>query len=443
MTNSSQAQMFIPEWLLFHDERQQLQCLANHALIVEQGKILALGPVEKLKAQYQDLPVEHLPAHVLMPGFVNAHGHAAMSLFRGLADDLALMDWLQNHIWPAESRWVSEEFVYAGSQLAIAEMIKSGTTTFADMYFFSDQTAKAARESKINLVAYAPVLDFPTAWANDAKEYLAKAEALLQQSGDGVTFGLGPHAPYTVGDESFAGVIGLAEKYACPIQIHLYETAFEVASAIEQSGKKPLARLEQLGLLKHKPSLVHMTQVSADEDHLIWQNDCSVVHCPESNLKLASGICPTARLLAKGINVSLGTDGAASNNDLDLLAEARTAALLSKVFTQDASTLPAAQVLHMATLGGAKALGLEKQLGSLAVGKQADMIAIHLNELHLQPIYNPISQIVYAAKGSDVEHVWIRGEAVMRNKKLLTLNEQDILQNAKAWQQKISGAVNA
>lgn len=413
--------------------------LDHHALAVHQGKIIALLPSEQADARFAAEQVIHRPHHILIPGLINAHTHAAMSLLRGLADDLPLMHWLQEHIWPAEQKWVSPQFVQDGAELAIAEMLLSGTTCFNDMYFFPDAVAKAVLKHGIRASIGMIVINFPSAWAQNADEYLSRGMALRDehQNEDLLSFVFAPHAPYTVNDAALKQIKTFADELDVPIQMHLHETAQEVADAVKATGQRPLARMNQLGLLNDSFMAVHMTDLSADEIKLLAETGASVVHCPESNLKLASGFCPVAKLASAGVNLALGTDGAASNNDLDMLGEMRTAALLAKGVAGDAAALPAAEALEMATLGGARALGLADKTGSLAEGKWADIACIDLNTIATQPVYNPLSQLVYAASRDQVTDVWVAGQQQVRDGELVNMNISDIQHRAAQWQEKI------
>ncbi|MBL1274641.1 MAG: TRZ/ATZ family hydrolase, partial [Ectothiorhodospiraceae bacterium] len=346
------------------------QVLEHHAIAVHEGCILEILPSHEADEKYTADAVHQLSGHALIPGLVNAHTHAAMSLFRGLADDLPLMDWLQNHIWPAEGKWVNAEFVADGTRLAIAEMLRGGTTCFNDMYFFPDETARVADNAGIRAVVGLIVIDFPTVWATNADEYLSKGIEVHDSYRNNplITTAFAPHAPYTVSDEPLQRILTFADEMDVPIHMHLHETEHEVQEAESNTDLRPLARMEALGLISPRFMAVHMTQLVDEEIDQIATRGAHIVHCPESNMKLASGYCPVQKLLNAGVNVALGTDGAASNNDLDMFGEKRSAALLGKVVARDASALNATQVLHMATLGGAKALGLEAQIGSLEIG---------------------------------------------------------------------------
>lgn len=429
--------LVVPEWIITVDSGNQV--LRHHAIAVKDSRILDILPVADAENRYTPRQTVVLPQHAVLPGLVNAHTHAAMSLLKGLADDLPLMDWLQNHIWPAEARWADEEFVYAGVQLAVAEMLRSGTTCFNDMYFFPEAAVKAVDEAGIRACIGLITIDFPTRWGSGPEEYLQKGLALHDSVQDKplLTTAFAPHAPYTVSDEPLQKLLHLACELAIPVHMHVHETAFEVQQAQEQSGERPLTRLARLGLLDKHFLAVHMTQLNAEEIALLAEKGTHVIHCPESNLKLASGFCPVAKLAAAGVNVALGTDGNASNNDLDTLGEMRTAALLAKAVAQDASAIPASQALRMATLNGAKALGLDKDIGSLEPGKAADMIAVDFGTLEAQPLYDPVSHLVYCTSREQVTHVWVAGKPLLDNRHLTTLDESALLAKARAWQQKI------
>jgi len=416
--------------------------LEHHAIAIHEGHILELLPSAEAEEKY--LPdIEHrLDRHALIPGLVNAHTHAAMSLFRGLADDLHLMDWLQNHIWPAEAKWISPEFVADGSRLAIAEMLRGGTTCFNDMYFFPDETARVADNAGMRAVVGLILIDFPTVWAANADDYLHKGIEVHDHYRHHplIRTAFAPHAPYTVSDEPLQRVVTYAEELDLPIHMHVHETAHEVDEASAQSGLRPLARLTRLGVVSPRLMGVHMTQLSDGEIAHLASSSAHVVHCPESNLKLASGFCPVQKLLDAGVNVALGTDGAASNNDLDMFGEMRSAALLGKAVAGDASAVNAARVLRMATLGGARALGLDEDIGSLEPGKAADIAAIDLGQLETQPLYHPISQLVYAAGRQQVSDVWVAGQHLLKERELTTLNQNSIIEKARQWAVRIGAA---
>lgn len=419
--------------------------LEHHALAIQDGRIVALLPQDQAAACFTPETCLNLDGHVLIPGLINAHTHASMVLLRGLADDLPLMNWLQNHIWPAETRWVNPDFVRDGTRLAIAEMLRGGTTCFNDMYFFPEVTAAVARECGIRACVGLIALDFPTAYACNLDEYLSKGLALHQtlQTEPLLHVAFAPHSPYTVSAPALERIGRLAEDLGLPIHIHVHETAAEVAQFQTQHGCRPLERLNQLGLLSPRLLAVHMTQLEAAEIDRLAEVGAHVIHCPESNLKLASGFCPTAWLDAAGVNVAIGTDGAASNNDLDLFGELRTAALLGKGVAGDASVLPAARVLRMATLNGAQALGLAGETGSLQPGKAADIVAVDLSHPETEPMYNPLSQLVYATGRHQVSDVWVAGQRLLADRQLTTLDLAEALQQAREWGTKIRAGHSA
>ena len=412
----------------------------HYSLAIDGGKIIDLLPTELAQQKYQGTITENLQDHALLPGLINCHTHAAMTLMRGIADDLSLMDWLQQHIWPLEQKWMSEAFVKDGTDLAIAEMILGGTTCFNDMYFFPEITARQAIRHGIRAKVGLIVIDFPTVWAQDSDDYIAKGLALHEQLrlSDLCTTAFAPHAPYTVSDEPLQKIRTLADELELPVHIHVHETLHEVEQAKAQTGLRPLQRLENLGLLNPSLIAVHMTQLTDKEISRFAKSGAHIVHCPESNLKLASGFSPVAKCLAAGINVALGTDGAASNNDLDMFGEMRTAALLGKAVAGDASAIPAVTALRMATINGAKALGLEDCCGSLSIGKAADVIAIDLSYLETQPLYCPVSQIVYAASRQQVTDVWVAGKRLLKQRQLTTLNKDDIKEKIAKWQRRLA-----
>jgi len=424
------------DWVIPVDQPGALE---RHSLAVADGRIVAIARRAEAEQQLTADEVIELPGHALIPGLINTHTHSAMSLFRGLADDLPLMRWLHDHIWPAEGRWVHEEFVADGSRLAIAEMIRSGTTCFNDMYFFPDVTGRVASQIGMRATVGLILIDFPSAWAGDADEYFDKAIAVHDQFRNDplVRSAFAPHAPYSVSDAPLRRVLRLANELELPVHMHVHETLAEVRGGVEQFGHRPIERLQQLGLVNPALIAVHMTQLEEAEIALFADSGAHVVHCPESNLKLASGHCPVARLLEAGINVAIGTDGAASNNDLDMLGEMQSAALLAKGISGDACALPAEQALRMATLNGARALGIDDQTGSLAVGKSADIVAVDLSQPETQPVFHPVSQLVYAAGREQVRHVWIAGRQVLNNRALTTIDLARSMQRASAWRGKI------
>ncbi|QPK64864.1 TRZ/ATZ family hydrolase [Methylomonas sp. LL1] len=411
----------------------------NYSLVVDDGKIVDLLDSAEALQKYQPRQLERLDQHVLIPGLINCHTHAAMSLLSGIADDLPLMDWLQNHIWPAEQKWVSEAFVRDGTDLAIAEMLRGGTTCFNDMYFFPDIAAQQAIAHGIRANIGLIVFDFPTVWAENADVYLAKGLALHEQlRHEGlITTSFAPHAPYTVSDEPLRKMLTFADEMDLSIHMHVHETAHEVREQMQKTGQTPLQRLNDLGLLTPSFMAVHMTQLSAEEIQFYAGTGGHIVHCPESNLKLASGFCPVAACLEAGINVALGTDGAASNNDQDMLAEMRVAALLAKGVSGRADAVPAMEALKMATINGAKALGLEAEIGSLTIGKAADLVAIDLSEVETQPVFNPLAQVVYAASRHQVSDVWVAGKRLLNKRQLTTLDLNELRERAAVWQRRL------
>lgn len=413
--------------------------LENHTLIIQNGAVRDLLPTAKARENYSSDSVHELTNHALIPGLVNCHTHAAMSLFRGLADDLPLMQWLNEHIWPAESRWVNETFVRDGTRLAVAEMIAGGTTCFNDMYFFPDHTADVAIEAGIRASIGLILIDFPTAWAKDAQEYIDKGEAVHDKYRHAplVRTAFAPHAPYTVSDDPLRRISIIAEELDVPIHMHVHESDDEIRQSLETCGKRPLERLLDLGLLSQRLMAVHMTHLSDSDIELSARYGVNVVHCPQSNLKLASGFCPVDKLRKAGINVTLGTDGAASNNDLDMLGEMNTAAILAKGVAGDPTALPASDTLRMATLDGARALGMDDQIGSLLAGKQADVVAVDMERIHTQPLYDPVSQLVYAATHEQVSHVWVAGRLLLEKGEHITLNPEAILENSLEWSEQI------
>ena len=414
--------------------------LHDHAVAVREGRIVALEPAAGALERFEAREVVHLERHVLIPGLVNLHCHAAMTLLRGIADDLPLMAWLREHIWPAESRHVSDEFVHDGSLLAMAEMLRGGVTCVNDMYFFPEATARAALRAGMRAALGVIVLEFPSAYAPDAPGYLQKGLATRDSYRDEalLTFCLAPHAPYTVADETLRHVAVLAEELDVPIHMHVHETDAEVAESLAQHGVRPLERLRRLGLVGPRLIAVHAIHLDEVELDVMAREGVNVAHCPSSNLKLASGIAPVARMLERGIRVGVGTDGAASNNRLDMMTEMRTTALLAKVASGEASTLNAFEALEMATLDGARALGLDGETGSIVPGKWADLAAVELSSLETLPCFDPVSHLVYAAGREHVSHVWVAGRARLAQRRLVGLDEEDLRDKAIWWQKRLS-----
>lgn len=411
------------------------QLLDDHSLVIQDGKIKDILPTAEALATYVADELLTCNNHLLIPGLVNSHTHAAMSLMRGIADDLPLQTWLSDHIWPTERDHISAEFVAAGSRLAIAEMIRGGTTCFADMYFFPEVTAAIAEEAGIRAVIGLIVIDFPNAWAATPAEHLRLGLHLHDEtiSSPLITTQFAPHAPYTVSDEWLTQVATLAEELDVPIQIHLHETAAEIDQSVARFNQRPLERISQLGLLSPRLQAVHATQLLNGEIDSLATYGASVVHCPQSNMKLASGGCRVADLLKAGVNVTLGTDGAASNNDLSMVDEMRSAGLLGKHIAGDATALPAHTLLEMATINGARALGLEHEIGSLEIGKAADITAIDMNSLHTVPVYDPLSALIYSSGLENITDVWVAGEQLLKNGELLTLHAPSRIKEAAKW----------
>lgn len=426
-----------PRWLVPIEPEGVV--LEAHALVVDAGRIEAVLPLTEAQTRYQARETVALPQHAVLPGLVNLHTHAAMSLLRGIADDLPLMDWLQNHIWPAEGAHVGAAFCEDGLRLAFAEMIRGGTTCVNDMYFFPDATARVARETGLRATVGLVVFDFPTAWGSGADDYIHKGLALHDALRDTplVRTIFAPHAPYTVSDAPLQKIRRYANELGIGIHMHVHETEFEVVEAVKQSGRRPWARLKALELLGPDFIAVHMTQLTDAEIAEAAEYGVHIAHCPESNLKLASGFCPVDKLLKAGANVGIGTDGAASNNDLDLIGELRTAALLAKAVGGDTRALAAPAALRMATLAGARALGLDQEIGSLVAGKSADFIAVDLHAPATQPVYNVLSQLAYAAGRDQVSDVFVAGRPLLRGRQLTTLDETAVIARAAEWRQKI------
>ena len=430
--------LLLPTWLVPVEPAGVV--LKEHGVGIRDGRIVFIGPRHEALA-LTALETRELPDMLLSPGLINAHGHAAMTLFRGMADDLPLMTWLEQHIWPAEAKWVDEAFVRDGTHLAIAEQLKGGITCFSDMYFFPKVASECVHNSGIRAQIAIPILDFPIPGAASADESMRQAVELFAdlKYHPRIKIAFGPHAPYTVGDENLEKIRVVADELDASIHMHVHETAFEVQQAFEQNGERPVARLARLGLLGPRFQAVHMTQISDDDLAMLVESNSSVIHCPESNLKLASGFCPVERLWQAGVNVAVGTDGAASNNDLDLLGETRTAALLAKAVAGSATALDAHRALRMATLNGARALGLESDTGSIEVGKAADLVAFDLSGLAQQPVYDPVSQLIYATGRDCVKHLWVAGKQLLDDRRLTRQDEQQLSATARAWGERISG----
>jgi len=432
--------LIAPGWCAPVEE--PFEVLENHAVAVTDGRIEAVLPLAEAHQRFQASQTVERPGHLLIPGLVNTHAHAAMTLFRGFADDLPLDTWLKTRIWPAEARWVSPEFVRDGTALAIAEMLKGGTTCFADQYFFPEIVAETAVDLHMRATVGTPVLEFETAWASSAAEYLEKAADCVHDpyaEHPLISTAFAPHSAHALDDDGFSSLRVMADQLDRPIQIHLHETRREVADSVAATGERPLERLARLGLVNRSLLAVHAVHLSEQEVALLAESGVAVAHCPRSNLKLASGIAPIAAYRAAGLNVAIGTDSAASNNVLDMLAEIESAALLAKVSADDAGALTAREALTMGTLGGAKALGIGDETGSIRPGKWADLTCIDLRELHSQPVYDPIAQLVYAARADQVADVWVAGRHQVEAGRLLEIDTTDLMARAAEWRAQIAG----
>lgn len=427
--------ILLPQWVV---PVEPDGALADHAVVVQDGRILDVLPAADAAARYDAAHTVALPGQALIPGLVNLHGHAAMSLLRGFADDQPLMAWLNDHIWPAEKQHVSEAFVRDGTLLAAAEMLAGGVTCCNDMYFFPQTAGEAFLQAGMRATLGLIVLEFPSAYAADADDYLAKGLALRDELKDEplLSFAFAPHAPYTIADATFGRINTLAEQLGLPIHTHIHETADEIQDSLKQYGLRPLERLARLGLLGPNFIGVHAIHVNDAEIELLAQHGCHVAHCPSSGLKLASGIAPVAKLIAAGVNLGFGTDGAASNNRLDLFGEMRLAALLAKGASGDAAALPAAAALKAATLDAARALNLDSRIGSIVPGKRADLVAVDLHALSSQPVFDPVSHLVYVAGREHVTHVWVDGTLKLKNRCLVNLEPDDLAARAAYWRSK-------
>jgi 5-methylthioadenosine/S-adenosylhomocysteine deaminase len=414
--------------------------LDDHAVAVHRGEIVAVLPIAEARQRFAPTQTVSRPQSALLPGLVNAHTHNPMTLLRGIADDLPLMVWLQQHIWPVEAAVIGPEFVADGITLALAEMLRGGTTCVNENYFFPDVQAAVYRQHGFRARIGLPVIDFPTAWASSDDEYFDRAGEVHDQWRDDplIATAFAPHAPYTVNDANFERVRMLADQLDVPIHLHLHETAQEVEQSLQQYGQRPIARLDRLGLINDRLIAVHMTQLTESEIHLCAERGVSVVHCPESNLKLASGFCPACALERAGVNVAIGTDGVASNNDLDMFGETRTAAILAKAVAGDASGFDAFTALRAATLGGARAIGFGDRVGSIEVGKQADLICVDLSPIETQPLHHVVSQLIYATGRHQVSDVWIAGQPKLRERALVGFDLEAIAANARQWRDRIS-----
>jgi 5-methylthioadenosine/S-adenosylhomocysteine deaminase len=414
--------------------------LEDHAVAIRHGVIVALLPIAEARARFEPAETVSRPRAVLIPGLVNAHVHNPMTLLRGVADDLPLMQWLQGHIWPLEAQLIAPDFVADGITLAIAEMLRGGTTCCNENYFFPDVQAATYGRHGFRARIGLPIIDFPSAWARTDDEYFDRAIEVHDQwrKDPLVACAFAPHAPYTVSDASFERIRMLSDQLDIPVHCHVHETAHEVAESQQKHKQRPLARLDRLGLVNDRLIAVHMTQLTDAEIALCAERGVSIAHCPESNLKLASGFCPVGKLQRAGVNLAIGTDGAASNNDLDMFGETRSAALLAKAVADDASVLDAASALRAATLGGARALEFDDRIGSIEVGKQADLACVDLGQLETQPLHHIVSQLVYACGRHQVSDVWIAGRHKLRGRVLLDMDVDAIVANARQWRERIA-----
>ncbi len=418
--------------------------LDHHAVAIRGGEILAVLPIAEARGRFEAKDTVSRPEGALIPGLINAHCHNPMTLMRGVADDLPLEQWLQDHIWPIEGAVMGPEYVADGIELAIAEMLRGGTTCCNENYFFPDVQAATYKRHGFRARVGLPVIDFPTAWAKSDDEYFDRAGEVHDQWRHDklIATAFAPHAPYTVSDENFERIRMLADQLDLPVHLHTHETAQEVQQSQQKHGQRPIARLDRLGLINDRLIAVHMTQLTDAEVVLCAERGVSIVHCPESNLKLASGFCPVHKLVHAGVNVAIGTDGCASNNDLDMFGEMRTAALLAKAVADDASAFDAASALRAATLGSAKAMGFDHLVGSIEPGKQADLACVDLSALETQPLHHVLSQLVYATGRHQVSDVWIAGKAKLRDRILVDMDIDALIANARQWRERI-GAVRA
>ncbi|MEE8496074.1 MAG: TRZ/ATZ family hydrolase [Xanthomonadales bacterium] len=421
--------------------RPQGIVLEQHSIAIEQDLIVSISTRTEAEQAYPEAESIELPDHVLLPGFINMHTHSPMTLLRGYADDMDLDVWLREHIWPAEQKFMGPSFVADGARLAIAEMFRAGTTCFNDMYFFPDVLGETCLDAGIRASIGVPLIETQTARASEIDNYFEQGLRLHDEwrSVSLLSITFSPHAPYSVSDETLRRVATHSRELEVPVHMHLLETEWDIKHSLQNHDVHPLRRLRDLDLLNSRLLAVHMTQLSSEDIGLLAQSGVHVVHCPQSNLKLASGICPLAALLEAGVNVSLGTDGAASNNDLDLLSEAQTAALLAKGISGDAQVVDAFQALEMLTINGAKALGMDNLTGSIEVGKAADLCAIDLSCPETQPLYHVVSQVIYAASRRQVSDVWVAGRRVLDCGQLTTIDLEEVIGKAGQWQGRLSG----
>jgi 5-methylthioadenosine/S-adenosylhomocysteine deaminase len=417
--------------------------LQDGAVAIDGSDIVDVGPADAVRRRFRGRDTIDAGGQVIMPGLINTHTHAPMVLFRGLADDVSLTDWLNNYIFPAESKMVSPEFVRAGARLAALEMIESGTTTFVDMYYFEEEIAKETKAAGLRGILGQTVIQFPVADAKTPADALARAEKFIIDFRDDplITPAVAPHAMYTLDGPTLKAARDLSLRYNVPTLIHLAETRDEVKTARERFKASPVAYLDSLGFFGPGVLAAHGVWVSDADIAVLKARGVGISHNPESNMKLASGIAPVTAYLHAGIAVGLGTDGAASNNDLDMFEAMRQAAFLAKVSTFDPQAVSARTALEMATIRGARALGMETRIGSLEKGKRADVIVVSMNSARQTPMYDPISHLVYVTRGDDVRDTIVQGRVLMRNRKVLTLDEPAILEEARVWAEKVRAAV--
>lgn len=421
------------KWIITGEDNQQV--LEDHALLIERGVIQHIIPSAEAKAQYHAKRVDDYPDHALLPGLINTHTHLGMNYFRGLGCDLELMDWLNHYIWPAEKKWLAHDFVHDVSLFAMAEMIRSGTTCFNDMFYFLQGTAEAAEMAGLRAFIGMTVIEFPTPWAETTDDYFTKGLEFYEEYRQHplITPTFAPHAPYTVSDQSFLRIQEIAASLKLKINVHLHETQTEIDQSLAQYKVRPIKRLFDLGFLSSDVLAIHATQLNEEDLDILSATRPHIIHCPESNMKLASGICPVTRLKALGLNVALGTDSAASNNDLNMINEMRTATLLAKINDLNPVSLHVDETFALASLNGAKALGIDHLAGSLAIGKSADFIAINLDEVETLPVHDPLVQIIYSSSRQQVTDVWVAGKQLMKNRELLTIDEAAIKAKARLW----------
>ncbi|MCH7503479.1 MAG: TRZ/ATZ family hydrolase [Proteobacteria bacterium] len=431
--------LIVPRWCIPVEPAATV--LLDHAIVIVDGRIVGIMPASDARKSYQPSVVVERPHHAAIPGLINAHTHAAMTLFRGLADNLPLEAWLQDSIWPAEKRWVSAEMVRDGTELAIAEMLSAGVTCFSDQYFFPEIVAKTAVDLHMRAMIGTPVVDISTAWADGAEECLSRGADLVHDPFADhplISTCFAPHSTSALSDEAFVELRVLADQLDVPVQIHLHETAAEVAASVRATGKRPLQRLTDLGLVNASLLAVHAVHMTDAEIQQMADAGVSVAHCPKSNLKLASGFARVTDYHAAGVTVAIGTDGAASNNTLDILSELRTAALVAKAVAADASAVPADRALRMATIDAAQVLGLEREIGSIEAGKWADICCIDLQRCNSQPVYDPVSQLVYTARADQVSDVWVAGRHQLDAGQLTNIDTASLFERSEEWQQRIT-----